>query len=108
MTPLAGPDRRFHGAVGAVRIPQAPPTASLVSWTTGTAIAFLIQSVFRPASACAARALHKPNDLGFPGALIPDQDVLTRAQLLVNELVQDNRAVDDVRLGQARLVMKSP
>jgi hypothetical protein len=53
-----------------------------------------------------ALALDKPDDLGFLGLVVPDEQITPFSQLGVDELIQRDGAVDEVRLGQAGPVLK--
>ena len=46
--------------------------------------------------------------LGLPRCLVPGDDVVTGSQLIIDELVQGDRAVREIRLGQARALLKEP
>src|SRR6185437_7623526 len=45
--------------------------------------------------------------MGVPGALVPNKHVVTCADSLVEELVQGDRPVDEIRLGQASALLEA-
>src|SRR6516165_11017759 len=53
-----------------------------------------------------APTLHKPDDLGFLGLVVPDEQITAFFQLGVDELIQGDGAVHQVRLGQAGPVLE--
>src|SRR5215471_21163285 len=53
-----------------------------------------------------AGLLHKPDDLGFLGLVVPDEQITPFFQLGVDELIQGDGAVHQVRLGQTGPVLE--
>src|SRR5690348_5721368 len=79
MTPPCGAGSPFSGAVGAARNPAAS--------ADGFAVIIYLDQL---------------DTLDFPAIPVSDQNVPARAQLLLDELIQRDGAVDDICLGQAR------